>query len=555
MASIFIEISLIIFLAVIVSAVMNYLKQPLLIGYIITGILVSPYLLNLTTSSGILEIFAEIGIALLLFMVGIHLNPKIIKDVGKISLITGLGQVIFTSLIGFLFLIALSFTFVQSIYIAIALTFSSTIIIIKLLSDKGDMDSLYGKIAMGFLIVQDIVAMILLMVISASSQTGSLSSIIMETLFLGTGIILLFLLFGYYLLPDYLNKIAKNQEYLLLFSIAWCLLAASLFYYLNFSIEVGALLAGITLAMSPYRHEISSVLKPLRDFFIFIFFIYLGSSMVFSSISNYILPIIFLSLFILIGNVLIVLILMTRMGYSSRTGFLAGLTVAQISEFSLILVALGVRVGHLTVEILSFVTIIGLITIAGSTYMILYSHKILPVIHPFIKKFEKKNLKDQNYEDKKSFKIVLFGANRMGQILLNSIKNKSNILIVDFDPNKILDLKQKGYNALYGDITDIELIKALDFSKTKIIISTVPGYENNSLLKNYAQNKNLEVIVTATNKNEALHLYEEGFDYVILPHYVAGIKIAKLLKENKLNAKNIKKFKEKQLEVLDWSGN
>src|SRR5690606_8117111 len=129
---------------------------------------------NLTSSSGVLQIFSEIGIAILLFMVGIHLNPKIIKDVGKISLITGLGQVIFTSIIGFIILLALSFTFIESLYVAIALTFSSTIIIMKLLSDKGDMDSLYGRIAMGFLIVQDLVAMLLLMIFSASGREGNL---------------------------------------------------------------------------------------------------------------------------------------------------------------------------------------------------------------------------------------------------------------------------------------------------------------------------------------------------------------------------------------------
>lgn len=548
MDGVFVELSLIIFLAVIISALMSYLRQPLLIGYIITGILVSPYIFNWTASSGVLEIFSEIGIALLLFMVGIHLNPRIIKEVGKISLITGLGQVLFTSLIGFLFLLALSFSLVESVYIAIALTFSSTIIIMKLLADKGDMDSLYGKIAMGFLIVQDLVAMVLLMVISASSQPGSLVSIIFETFFLGFGIILLFLLFGYYLLPDYLQRIAKNKEYLLLFSIGWCLLAASLFYYLNFSIEVGALLAGVTLAMSPYRHEISSVLKPLRDFFIFVFFIYLGSNMVFGSVVNYLFPIIFLSLFILIGNVLIVLVLMTRLGYSSKTSFLAGLTVAQISEFSLILVALGVRVGHLSLEILSFVTIIGLITIAGSTYMILYSHKILPYLLPLIKKLEKKKLLDESNSFKGSYKIVLVGANRIGNVLLKDIKSKKDLLVIDHDPDKILNLKEKGFNALFGDINDVELLNLVDFSKTKMLISTVPGYEQNALL--VSVKKNAFLIGTATNRLDAKKLYDEGFDYVAIPHLSTGGELSDIVLKGRVTKSTFSKLRLNQDKVL-----
>ncbi|PIN76617.1 sodium:proton exchanger, partial [Candidatus Woesearchaeota archaeon CG10_big_fil_rev_8_21_14_0_10_47_5] len=414
--SIFVELSMIIIIAVIVTGLMRLLKQPLIIGYILTGVILSPYFLNIIRSTDAISVFAQIGIALLLFIVGLNLNPRIIKDVGKVSLITGVGQVIFTSVIGFFLGRLLGFSTIASIYIAIALAFSSTVIITKLLSDKGDMETLYGRISIGFLIVQDLVAILVLMVI-ASIPTGlSFSTLVFGIILKGLGLLLLLFLVGAYILPPICKAVAKSQEFLLLFSIGWCLALASLFYYMNFSIEIGALLAGITLSVSAYRYEICSKMKPLRDFFIILFFILLGSQMAFANISQYIIPILVFSAFILIGNPLIVMALMGLLGYSKRNSFLAGLTVAQISEFSLILIILGVKVGHLTNEVLSIVTVIGLITIAGSTYLILYADKIYPLLSRYLGVFERKGKKvdEHRYHSDGDYDLILFGYNRIG---------------------------------------------------------------------------------------------------------------------------------------------
>ncbi|GAG16612.1 unnamed protein product, partial [marine sediment metagenome] len=255
--------------------------------------------------------------------VGLNLNPRIIRDVGKVSLVTGVGQVIFTSLIGFFIGQLLGFSTMTSIYIAIALTFSSTIIIMKLLSDKGDMETLYGRIAIGFLIVQDLIVIIILMIISSIPAGIDFTTLALETVLKGTGLLILLFLISVYIFPRLTKSIAKSQEFLLLFSIGWCFAISSLFYYLNFSIEAGALVAGITLSLSPYHYEISSKMKPLRDFFIILFFILLGSQMVFTNISQYIIPVLIFSAFILIGNPLIVMVLMGLMGYTKRNSFLA----------------------------------------------------------------------------------------------------------------------------------------------------------------------------------------------------------------------------------------
>ena len=373
MSNPFIQFGLIILVVLGVSFVMRILKQPLIIGYILSGILVGPSALNLFNGSETIVTFSEMGIAFLLFIVGLHLSPKVIKEVGKISLVTGIGQIVFTSLIGYVIGIALGFSWIVALYIAVALTFSSTIIIMKLLSDKDALEKLYGKVSIGFLLVQDLVAIIILIIISSIASGSGASEILLSTVLKGSLFLAILIPISIYVLPRLGDFFAKSQEFLFLFSIAWGFSLSLLFLYAGFSIEVGALIAGIMLSMSPYSYEISAKLKPLRDFFIISFFIVLGSQMILGDISNLIVPAIVFSLFILVGNPIIVMILMGMFGYSKKTGFMAGLTVAQISEFSLILIMLGVKTGSLSQQILSFVTMIGLLTIAGSTYMIIYS--------------------------------------------------------------------------------------------------------------------------------------------------------------------------------------
>jgi Kef-type K+ transport system membrane component KefB len=277
MAEVFNQISLIILIVLAVSLVMRLLKQPLIIGYIIAGVIAGPFFLKILPEVDTIRIFADFGIAFLLFIVGLHLSPKVIKEVGKISLITGIGQIIFTSLIGYFISILLGFSPITSLYIAIALTFSSTIIIMKLLSDKGDLESLYGKISIGFLLVQDLVAILILIIISSLSTGGDYVTQIALTLFKGLVIIAVLAPISIYVLPKFHNFFAKSQEFLFVFAIAWGLGIASLFFYAGLSIEVGALIAGVLLSVSPYSFEISSKLKSLRDFFLISFFLLLGA--------------------------------------------------------------------------------------------------------------------------------------------------------------------------------------------------------------------------------------------------------------------------------------
>ncbi len=551
----FLEIGLVLVMATLVSCIIRFLKQPLILGYILTGLIVGPSLLNLIKSTETITLFSHMGIALLLFLVGININPKVIKEVGLVSLITGLGQVIITTLLGFGIALLFGFSTISSLYLGIALAFSSTIIIMKLLSDKNDTEKLYGKISIGFLIVQDLVAILALMIVSSLGKGLTWSYFVLTTVLKGIGLISALILVGVFILPWLTRIIAKSQELLLLFSMSWAFALSLLFSYTGFSIEIGALLAGVTLSFSPYRYEISSKLKPVHDFFLVLFFILLGYQIGLDHVSNYLLPILALSALVFIGNPLITISLMGWLGYTKRTSFFAGLTVAQISEFSLVLVTLGVSVGHLSQDILTIITAVGLITMAGSSYLLLYAEKIYAPLAPYLGIFERKGKKldDPKQPSSKYYDIILFGCDRAGHDLIEIFKKmKKKFLVVDYNPEIIMDLTKKKINCIYGDASDLELLRELNLSTVKMIVSTIPDYDiSNTLIHTVREvNKKAILVVVSHRIEEAVQFYKEGASYVILPNHLGGYHASMLIEKHGLNLKKFFKEKSKHLEHL-----
>ncbi len=556
MADFFVELAFVLIAVFAISYIMILLKQPLLVGYIITGLLAGPMFLNILSSTQEYETFSHIGVALLLFIVGLHLNLRLIKDVGFISVITGLGQIIFTTIVGYIMNVFLGFDIIPALLIAISLTFSSTIIIVKLLNDLQAMDKLFGKISIGFLLVQDIVAVIFLMVIGslyAPSSQQSLHEIIFYAIGVGVIAVITTFLFAKYILPKFLEKISRSKELLFIFVFSWCLGISAVFGLFGFSIEIGALLAGVALASTKYQHEISAKIRPVRDFFIIMFFIFLGSQLIpempgssemnfterMDHIHNSMSPIfykaIILSLFVLIGNPLIVLLLVLAFGYSAKTGFLAGLTVSQISEFSFIFMLLAHSVGLVSIQDVSLVTFIAIFTIICSTYLVMNGEKLYKLLHPFLSKLERKSLKDslQGIQGEKH-DVILFGSNRIGYSLVKSFeKLQKSVLIVDHDPKIVNEFLQQGLSAVYGDASNIEFISEFDFQHAKIIVSTIPDFEANELLIQNIRdsNKHTQIIVTANTIDDALQLYEIGADYVILPHFLGGHYVSTLIED------------------------
>ena len=554
MGSIYTELTLIIVLAAGLSIFFRFLRQPPILAYILAGVILGPLGIIHLQGKEVITSLAEIGITLLLFMLGLELRFSELRSVGKVSIITGLAQILFTSVVGYSLSIFLGFSPIVSLYVSIALTFSSTIIIVKLLSDKKDLQSLYGKISVGFLLVQDFVAIVALIFLSGFTGGGPLSfleffTIILKAVVLFGWVILL----SWHFLPYLINKISHSPETLFLFSIAWAFGLSALVTspLIGFSIEIGGFLAGLALANSLENYQIISRVRPLRDFFITIFFVTLGTRLLISDFSEILIPGVILSAFVLIGNPIIVMIIMGALGYRKRTGFMAGLTVAQISEFSLILMIMGNRIGHVSDQAVSLVTFVGAITFVISTYMILNNNYLYKLLSPFLDIFERSNVREKRITAEKiKDHVVLIGVRRMGESILEALKKdeKTKIVAVDFNPDIVETLKEDGVISFYGDIADEEIQELAQIDKAKLIISTVSDLEDNLLLLKSIKNlkKKPKVVLLALEKHEARELYKEGADYVVIPHIAGGHHLAKILVEEN-HMELIEKYKEKDM--------
>lgn len=485
----FYELTALITLAAVMGFIGLLLRQPMIVSFIAVGVLAGPSVLGIVQSHDHIELLAELGIAILLFLVGLKLDLKLIKTLGPVALATGLGQVIFTSIVGLFIGFALGLNALTSLYVAVALTFSSTIIIVKLLSDKREVDSLHGRIAIGFLIVQDLVvvlAMIILSTFGIGAQEGTETSALIH---IGTviiyGLLMLgfVLLFIHYLATPLVSRIAHSHELLVTFAIGWAALLAAIGSQLGLSKELGGLLAGISLASTPFREAIVARLSALRDFLLLFFFIALGTQLDLGLLGTQIPSALAFSLFVLVGNPLIVMVIMGYMGYRKRTGFLAGLTVAQISEFSLIFIAMGLKFGHVSSESLGLVTLVGLITISLSVYMITYSHSLYGKLEPLLEIFERKNpyreeKQEQQSIDNQGYDIILFGLGRYGKAIAHYLQQEGyHLLAVDFNPDEVRQWRNQGHSVMYGDACDPAFVGDLPLAGVQWVISAMPQHD------------------------------------------------------------------------------
>jgi Kef-type K+ transport system membrane component KefB len=528
---IFTEMAVLLLLAAALGALAVRLRQPLIVAFIAVGVLVGPSVLGWVSANDQIDLLAKFGITLLLFVVGLKLDLHIIRTMGPVSLATGLGQVFFTSIVGYLIALALGMASVAALYVAVALTFSSTIIIVKLLSDKREVDTLHGRIALGFLIVQDLVVVLAMIGLNALGGSGgsSLADAALAVLLKGSAFVVVIGLVTRYVLPGLLHMLARSQELLVLFGIAWAVALATVGSELGFSKEVGAFVAGVSLASTPYRDALGARLVSLRDFLLLFFFIDLGARLDLGLLGAQLFESLIFSVFVLIGNPLIVMIIMGTLGYHRRTGFLAGLTVAQISEFSLILGALGLSLGHIDAETMGLITLVGLITISASTYMIIFSHELYERLAPWLQIFERRHPHregGQGAVPKEGVtEIIVFGAGRYGSGIVQALRERGcRVVTVDYNPELVRAARNTGHKVLYGDAEDPEFIASLPLSRARWVVSTMRDERVGRTLIHSLRNSGYagRIAVTAHGSAEAARLEQSGSDLVLLPFVEAA---------------------------------
>jgi Kef-type K+ transport system membrane component KefB len=533
------QVAAVLVVCVAAGALATLLRQPLIVGLIAAGIAVGPEALGLVETSTEIELLAKIGISLLLFVVGLKLDVRLVRNLGPVALATGLGQVAFTSAAGYLIAVALGFQVVQAVYIAVALTFSSTIIIVKLLTEKRELDDLHGRIALGFLIVQDIVVVLAMIAITAVGDTGG-GGLLAEfggVALRGLALLAAVAAIGRWVTPRVTHLLARQPELLVLAAVTWAVALAAITILLGFSEEVGAFLAGMSLASTPYREALSSRLSTLRDFLLVFFFIDLGTRFELTAAAEQIPAAILFSLFVLIGNPIIVLIIMGLMGYPKKVSFKAGLTVAQISEFSLILVALGAAQGHIGDEVIGLVTAVGLITITVSTYLIYGSDRIHDRIEPLLRVFERARPRASVEEGSElpEVDVIVVGLGRFGRTVVEELREAGDrVLGIDWDPRSVRSDTWGDVPVVYGDADDPELAEQLPLTGVHWVISTLRARDANLTLIGSLRRAGYRgrIVVSTDDEADEEPLRRAGADLTIRPLHVAARPLMDLLHDH-----------------------
>ncbi len=554
MHDVFGELSLVIVVTAAVSLFMRFIKQPLILGYILAGLLVGPSAFGIITHLDMFEIFSKLGIALLLFIIGLGMNVTELRKLGRVVVLTALASLITITTLGFTASSLLGFGKVEALIMGLALFFSSTIIIIKILSDKKEQTRLHGQIAIGVILVEDIVATFALLFVVAGKGDGLELSQIGWLLAKGLYLMVLLIICNTKILPRVSKYMASSQELLFLFAISWGFGIGTLFEYAGFSIEVGALFGGVALASSPYAQEIAARLKPLRDFFIVLFFITLGESLNTSSLMAGIFPALILATIVIIMKPFVIISTMGLLGYTKRVSFKAGINLSQISEFSIVLVVLASSAGMIRAEVSDIITMVAIITIAISTYLMHYDDELFA-------KFDKIRLhlfeKEVTYKEKRSrvgYPLILFGYHHGGHEFIRTFKQMSKrYLVIDYDPSVIDTLEHQDVPYMYGDATDAELLEEINIEHTKLIVSTFSDFEVTfALVKNVTRiNTSAVIICHADNREEAMRLYELGATYVMIPHYIGSEKISAFIRRYGLSKNEFAHFREKHLNYLE----
>ena len=550
--SIFTQISLVIAVAAIISIGMRALRQPLILGYIITGIVVGPSILNLVQAKEAFDSFAQIGIALLLFIIGLGLNAGVIKGLGKVSLLTAGIILAMVGTTGYIVSMAFGFNLITALLIGIALFFSSTIIILKVLSDKHELGRLYGQIALGVILLDDVVATIMLVVVAMMAQGDANLSAFAILAAKAVGLGTLLFIMGIYVVPKVGKFLARSSELLFLFSIGWGLSVASLFEIAGLSHEVGALFAGISLAGLPYATEMASKLKPLRDFFIVLFFVSLGELFTFGSILDSIWPAIWLSLVVMIGKPVFVMVSLGLLRYTRLTSFKAAIHLSQISEFSIILIIFAANSGVADPSAVPLVTLVAMITIGLSTYLMKYDDQLYRHLEKFLKIFERKHLRGEG-RLRPTYPVILLGYHKGGHEFLAAFREMQlQYLVIDHDPEIIEYLESQGIRHAYGDMTDEEFLEEINASKAQLVVSTTDVMRTNLFVLDYLRrfDKKISFVCHALSYDEAVELYEHGASYVSLPHNVGSERISNFIKRHGMSHDALSRYRDRHIVTI-----
>jgi len=526
-------IGILIFAAAVCASLAKLIRLPSIVAYLAAGILIGPVLGIVGSSHSVHEI-AELGIILLLFVVGLELSFEEIQGIGKVALLAGVGQVLFTAAGGFGLCLIFGFNWMDSLFLSVALTFSSTVVVVKILTDKNELNTLYGKIAIGIFLVQDMIVMIVLTVLTGLGREGAQAgagvlALQVAIAFLEMALLLAGMLAASrWVLPPLFARIAGSPPTVFIWSLGWCFAIVWISKMLALSLELGAFLAGLSIAQLPCSRDLKHRIKPLMNFFVAIFFVSLAVEVTLGDFMEHWLSIVCLSLFVLIGNPVIFYWIIARMGYAEKVSFLASVTVAQVSEFSFVFVTMGAAAELVSPAVIPVTMFVGILTIAVSAYMILYNHQLYAAIarSSILRFIAIGGSKGANEADPKALRqhVIVVGMNSLGRRIVQALSERGEqVIAIDTDPRKLAGLPCKTIN---GNAEYLDVLLEAGLPDAKLLISTVRIEEANDLLAYRCRQAGVPCSVHAVDLSVVDNLMDLDVAYLMLPK-VDGVKLQK----------------------------
>lgn len=537
------DLGITIIIATLVNLLMHRFKQPSILGYLAVGVIVGPKIgPQLISDMAHIEIISEIGLILLLFIIGLEMDiPKLIKS-GKELVVAGMGQFLLCAVYGVVFFVLMGYTLqsqkLDALYLAIFCGLSSTAIVVKLLYDKFELDTLSGRITLGVLIFQDIWA---ILIISFQPHFHHpQASIFALTLLKTAALLATGFFFGKYILSRLYAAISKEPELVVIVSIGWCAALSAFAGWLGLSKEMGALVAGLSVSTFPYSIHVTAKIGPLRDFFLTLFFISLGMSIPMPEVGM-LKAAAMLVIFVYLSRFLSVYPLLALCGSGRRTAFLSSLNLSQISEFSLVIATLAISHNHIDPATMSILLYGMAITSILTSYQIKYSQTLFRLFDRTMNRIGLRSREAKLEEDVAhggAYPVVVLGYHRGARAFTDAIAREQpellkKILVVDFNLEILRELQQQGIHGMFGDISSLDTLMHAHIDKAGLILSTIPDFllkgTDNIKLTRMCRRVAPEaaIVATADFKDQIPVLKEAGATQVLLPYSLAGEQLAR----------------------------
>jgi Kef-type K+ transport system membrane component KefB len=539
--------------AAVFAFVANRLRQPLILAYLLAGVAIGPVMgLNLVSDRESIQTVAEIGLILLLFIIGLEIDLKKLFAAGRPVVLTGLLQLPLCAALGIGFFAMLGQPLgggrFDLLYLAVCAAISSTMIVVKLLYDKFELDTLPGRITLGVLVFQDIWAIVILAI-----QPNLLDPRVAPLLgSLAAGVVLVLVSLGVsrYVLPPLFRSVAKAPELVLVASLAWCFTVCAGANYAGLSREMGALIAGVSISTFPYNLDVVAKVVSIRDFFVTLFFVALGMLIPVPT-AGLVGMALAASAFLVVSRFLVVFPILHALKLGHRTSLLPAINLAQLSEFAIVIATLGLTYNHIGAETVSVLVFTFAITSTASTYLIGYSNEIYKPMSGLLKRLGVRDLDANKIKegepDHTEKSIVLLGFFREASSLVHEFERAEtdqgrhplldNLLVIDFNPQVIEELKRRGIACLYGDVAHMDTLHHAHIHDAELVISTIPdsilkGTDNLRILRTARRLcPSARVIVTAQRISRALELYGEGADFVFIPRLMSARQLAQVVED------------------------